>query len=86
MPFPQGEDQVRRIFRAVGDTIKSGMEAIGMGRRAEKRRQEAGEAIKDVAGLKQDGAVAEKEWDWGVEEAQKEASKENACELHVEEM
>lgn len=78
MPFPEGEEQVRRMFRMVGDTIKSGMEAVGFGQKAESRRHEAGEAIRDVAGLKQDGAIAERDWDWGVEEAQKEADKENA--------
>lgn len=81
IPFPEGEEQVRRGFRAVGEMVKSAMHAVGFGKEAETRRQAAGEAIKDVAGLKQDGAVVDKEWSWGVEEAQEKADKEDACEL-----
>ena len=80
MPFPGGEEQVREVFRKIGEPFQNVMLAVGLRKQPEAPPAEPQKVVVSKAGEAPDGAVLEEKWSWGVEEAEA-AHRDRACEF-----
>jgi len=77
-----GTERIGQWEHAIVTTVKEAVgKVIPLSKEVEGKVEEGEVQLKQAVGMKKEAAVTkegEEEWSWGVEEAQKEASKDNA--------